>query len=106
MGRDWDLDEILWDSHGNLNVLGRLATDRPVVAKFYGAYNFTVGTQIGVSVYAGSGTPISTYVNTLNQIPVFVNGRGDMGRTPVCRTRIFWSLTSSALGGTRRFGSS
>src|SRR5439155_837388 len=25
VGRDWDLDEILWDSHGNLNVLGRLA---------------------------------------------------------------------------------
>jgi len=83
VGRDWDLDEILWDSNGNLNVLGRLATDRPVVAKFYGAYTFTFGTQIGVSEYAGSGTPISTYVNTLNQIPVFVNGRGDMGRTPV-----------------------
>jgi len=83
VGRDWDLDEILWDSHGNLNVLGRLATDRPVVAKFYGAYNFPFGTQIGVNQYIGSGTPISTYVNTLNQIPVFVNGRGDMGRTPV-----------------------
>jgi hypothetical protein len=83
VGRDWDLDEILWDSHGNLNVLGRLATDRPVVAKFYGAYSFPFGTQIGVFEYAGSGTPISTYVNTTNQIPVFVNGRGDMGRTPM-----------------------
>src|SRR5205823_4119183 len=29
------------------------------------------------------GTPLTTYVNTLNQIPVMVNGRGDMGRTPV-----------------------
>jgi hypothetical protein len=83
VGRDWDLDEIMWDSHGNLNVLGRLATDRPVVAKFYGAYNFPKGSQIGIFQYVGSGTPISTYVNTLNQIPVFVNGRGDMGRTPV-----------------------
>jgi hypothetical protein len=25
---------------------------------------------------------MSTIVNTTNQIPVFVNGRGDMGRTP------------------------
>ena len=33
-------------------------------------------------VYAGSGTPMSTVVNTTNTIPVLVNGRGDMGRTP------------------------
>ena len=82
-GRAWDLDELEWDSHGNLDVVGRLATDRPVVAKFYGSYKLPFGTQIGGFVYAGSGTPMSTYVNTTNQIPVFVNGRGDMGRTPV-----------------------
>jgi hypothetical protein len=83
VGRDWDVDEILWDSHGNLDVVGRLATDRPVVAKLYGAYNFKFGTQIGFFEYVGSGTPLSTYVITINQVPVFVNGRGDLGRTPV-----------------------
>src|SRR4029078_9618962 len=36
-GRAWDLDELEWDSHGNLDTIGRLATDRPVVAKFYGS---------------------------------------------------------------------
>jgi hypothetical protein len=82
-GRAWDLDELEYDSHGHLDVLGRLATDRPVVAKFYGAYNFPFGTQVGGFQYVGSGTPMSTVVNTINQIPVFVNGRGDMGRTPV-----------------------
>ena len=41
-----------------------------------------MGTQVGAFFYGGSGTPISTYVNTLNQTQVFVNGRGDMGRTP------------------------
>jgi hypothetical protein len=81
-GRAWDLDELEWDSHGNLDVVGRLATDRPVVAKFYGAYSLPFGTQIGGFVYAGSGTPMSTVVNTLNTIPVLVEGRGDMGRTP------------------------
>jgi outer membrane receptor protein involved in Fe transport len=81
-GRAWDLDELEWDSHGNLDVRGRLATDRPFVAKFYGAYRMPFGTQIGGFVYAGSGTPMSTVVNTTNTIPVLVNGRGDMGRTP------------------------
>ena len=73
----------MFDSHGNLDVLGRLATDRPVVAKFYGAYNIARNTQIGAFVYAGSGTPMTTYVNTVNQTEIFVDGRGDMGRTPL-----------------------
>ena len=81
-GRAWDLDELEWDSHGNLDVRGRLATDRPVVAKFYGSYMVPFGTQVGGFVYAGSGTPMSTVVNTTNTIPVLVEGRGDMGRTP------------------------
>src|SRR5262249_49880641 len=32
---------------------------------------------------AESGTPVSTYVSDVQNIPVFVNGRGDMGRTPI-----------------------
>ena len=73
----------MFDSHGNLDVLGRLATDRPLVVKFYGGYNIARNTQIGAFVYVGSGTPMTTYVNTVNQTEVFVEGRGDMGRTPV-----------------------
>ena len=80
--RAWDLDDWMFDSHGTLNVLGRLATDRPVVAKFYGAYNIARNTQIGAFIYAGSGTPMTTYVATRNQTEVMVEGRGDMGRTP------------------------
>lgn len=81
--RAWDLDEILFDSKGHLDVLGRLATDRPHVFKLYGGYDFKFGTEVGGFFYGGSGTPNSTYVATNNQIPVFVNGRGDMGRTPI-----------------------
>ena len=51
VNRAWDLDELLWDSHGNLDVLGRLATDRPHVVKLYGAYDFPFGTQIGAFFY-------------------------------------------------------
>jgi hypothetical protein len=82
VNRNWDLDDAMFDSHGTLDVRGRLATDRPVVAKFYGAYNVGRNTQIGAFVYAGSGTPMTTYVNTVNGTEIFVEGRGDMGRTP------------------------
>ncbi len=99
-GRAWDLDELEWDAHGHLDVRGRLATDRPVVAKFYGSYRLPFGTQVGGFVYAGSGTPMSTVVNTTNTIPVLVNGRGDLGRTPVLsRTDL---LVSHEIGGRGR----
>jgi len=101
-GRAWDLDELEWDSKGHLDPRGRLATDRPVVAKFYGSYRLPFGTQVGGFLYAGSGTPMSTVVNTLNTIPVLVNGRGDMGRTPfLTRTDLLVSHDLQ-LAGTRR----
>jgi hypothetical protein len=78
----WDVDELLWDAHGNLDVLGRLATDRPHVVKLYGSYQFPFGTQLGAFFYGGSGTPISTQVITQDSYAPFVNGRGDMGRSP------------------------
>ena len=79
--RAWDIDEIFWDSHGTLDVLGRLPTDRPHVVKLYGSYMAKFGTQFGVNFYGGSGTPLTTYVNTVNQTNAFVEGRGDLGRT-------------------------
>ena len=62
---------------------GRLATDRPHVLKMYGAYMTPFGTQIGLNQYVGSGTPLTTYVRTINATEVFVEGRGDHGRTPM-----------------------
>ena len=79
--RAWDLDELLWDSKGNLDVKGLLPTDRTHVVKLYGSYMFKSGTEIGGNFYGGSGTPLSTYAWTINGIPIFVNGRGDLGRT-------------------------
>ncbi len=63
--RAWDLDEVLFTSHGATasngtctpvqgaacvtdGVMGRLATDRPHVVKLYGAYTLPFGTQVGV----------------------------------------------------------
>jgi Carboxypeptidase regulatory-like domain/TonB dependent receptor len=100
--RAWDIDELLFDSRGNLDVRGRLATDRPHVVKLYGAYEFPFGTQVGAFFYGGSGTPITTYVNTINQTEVMVNGRGDMGRTPVLTLTNLLLAHDLDIGGVRR----
>ncbi len=45
------------------------AGSRPTVrmsSKLYGAYTFPFGTQVGAFFYGGSGTPISTYVNSID----------------------------------------
>jgi hypothetical protein len=78
----FDLDQVLWDANGNLNPTGRLATDRPHVVKLFGSYLTSFGTQIGLNFYAASGTPLTTSVNTNWFYDVFVEGRGDLGRTP------------------------
>jgi hypothetical protein len=80
--RAWDLDQMMFDSHGNL-VYGRLPTDRPHVVKVYGSYLFGFGTNVGLNFYGGSGTPISQVVQTTSNVPVFVEGRGNLGRTDV-----------------------
>ncbi|MFB3813910.1 MAG: carboxypeptidase regulatory-like domain-containing protein [Terriglobales bacterium] len=81
--RYFDLDEAYYDAHGNNGLYGRLPTDRPHVFKFYGAKTFKFGTEVGGFFRASSGTPVTTQVDSQNQIPIYVNGRGDMGRTPV-----------------------
>jgi hypothetical protein len=81
--RAWDVPEMMWDSHGHLNVLGNLATDRPHVFKAYGSYQFPMGTEIDMNFLLSSGTPVSTYLWDTNSAPVFPEGRGDLGRTPV-----------------------
>jgi hypothetical protein len=95
--RAWDLDQYLFDSHGQF-VTGRLATDRPHVFKAYGSYKFKWGTDVGGFYYAGSGTPISTVVNQAQRIPLFVEGRGSMGRTPIL------TQTDLLVGHELRFG--
>ena len=82
----WDLDEVLFDAAGHLDPQGNLATDRTHVFKWNGGYEFDFRgfgkTNLGAFFYLGSGTPLSTQVWTKNLLPVLVNGRGDMGRTP------------------------
>jgi hypothetical protein len=81
--RYFDLDEALFDAHGNVGLFGPLPTDRPHVFKLYGSKQFSFGTDIGVYFRVMSGTPVTTQVVTINDIPFYVEGRGNFGRTPV-----------------------
>jgi hypothetical protein len=83
--RDYDSDEVMFDSRGNF-LFGRLETDRPHVFKVYGSYKLKWGTEVGGRFYGGSGTPITTRVENLSQIPIMVNGRADAGRLPFLNT--------------------
>jgi hypothetical protein len=83
--RDYDADEVMFDSRGNF-LYGRLETDRPHVVKLYGSYRLKFGTELGARFYGGSGTPVTTRVENLSQIPIMVNGRADAGRTPFLNT--------------------
>jgi hypothetical protein len=61
---------------------GRLQSDRPVQFKLNGAYVMPWGTQMGVNFVAFSGLLNTTSV-TYKGVPVFVYGRGDIGRAPM-----------------------
>ncbi len=83
VSRAFDLFYGNFDSKGR-NVYGRLATDRPHTFKLFANYDvpWRAGeTLIAVDQIAYSGTPISSTVTFI--VPVFYNGRGDLGRTPV-----------------------
>ena len=52
--------------------------------KLYGAYDFPFGTQIGAFFYGGERhADLDLRDLDHERGSVFVNGRGDMGRTPV-----------------------
>jgi Carboxypeptidase regulatory-like domain/TonB-dependent Receptor Plug Domain len=99
--RDYDSDEVMFDSHANF-LMGRLETDRPHVVKLYGSYKLKWGTEVGARFYGGSGTPITTRVENLSQIPIMVNGRADAGRLPFLNTTDFLVSHEVKLGETKR----
>jgi hypothetical protein len=100
--RAWDLDEMMFDSHGNLGVDGRLPTDRPHVGKIYGSYLFKTGTNVGLNFYAGSGTPISKSVQSIYRYPILVEGRGSLGRTDALTQTDLLVSHELTLAGTKK----
>jgi hypothetical protein len=83
VSRAFDLSPGNFDGKGK-NVYGLLATDRPHQFNLFG--NYLLNTRAGATTFslaqhAFSGTPLSSEVTFI--VPVFYNGRGDLGRTPV-----------------------
>jgi hypothetical protein len=84
VNRFFDLPYIGFTAAGKTDN-GLLGTDRPHVFNAYGAYIFdwrdskTNSTEFGFYTTAQSGTPQSTMITFIT--PVFLNERGDMGRT-------------------------
>jgi hypothetical protein len=104
VNRYWDLDELLFDSRGNLDVVGRLPTDRPHVVKLYGSYSAPFGTQFGAFFYGASGTPQSTLVTSTHSADLLVYGRNDMGRSPMLtRTDLLVAHEVPVVGKELRF---
>jgi hypothetical protein len=103
--RAYDLDYYLYDSRGHYDVTGRLGSDRPHALKLYGSYTlpWKAGeTELGANFRINSGVPISTWAQDVQNIPLFVNGRGDLGRTPVfSNTDLLVSHTIAVTEGKR-----
>ena len=81
--RAFDLPYGNFDSKGN-NIYGPLGTDRPHSFTFFGNYDWKnkLGlTNFSLSQVAYSGTPLTSEATVT--VPVFYNGRGDLGRSDV-----------------------
>ena len=84
VNRSFDLPHIGFTAKGGSDY-GPLATDRPHVLNANGGYllDWKGGnqTEFGVIQTFQSGTPQTTVVSFI--VPMILNGRGDMGRTPM-----------------------
>lgn len=88
---------------------GRLATDRPHVFNFYGAYNFNWfgkakgnGTQFGMFTTFQSGTPVTSFYT--RYAAAILYGRGDLGRTPMFTNTDFNVQHKFNFGSGERYG--
>jgi hypothetical protein len=62
-------------------IYGLLPTDRPHYFKAQLTYSAPWGTSVGLNSELATGTPLQTQISW-KSLPVFVYGRGDLGRTP------------------------
>lgn len=104
VNRFFDLPYIGWTYQGKPDN-GLLATDRTHVVNSYGAYIFnwlgsrTNSTELSYFTTFQSGTPQTTLVSFhAGSTPIPLNGRGDMGRTPM------FTQTDFAVSHKYRFG--
>ena len=81
VSRYYDSLFLSFDQKGN-EAIGRLGTDRPIQFKLQGSYTLPFGTSLGLNFQAMSGLLQSSTVS-YQGVPIYFNGRGDLGRMPV-----------------------
>ncbi len=105
VNRNFDLPHIGFTAAGGSDY-GPLATDRPHVFNAYGGYvhdwSSTNSTEFSAFQTFQSGTPQSTLVSFI--VPIFLNGRGDLGRTPMFSQTDFSVTHKYRFGRDNRFG--
>ncbi len=106
VNRSFDLPHIGFAAAGGSDY-GPLATDRPHVFNAYGGYvldwkGSSNETEFSAFQTFQSGTPQSTLVSFI--VPIFLNGRGDMGRTPMFSQTDFSVSHRYKFGRDNRFG--
>ena len=83
-------------------VYGNLNTDRPHQFKFSGVYQFKTRTTVAGAFRAGSGIPISRFMNMISSLPVFYEGRVSDGRMPWVSVTDLNLIQEVPLGGRLR----
>jgi outer membrane receptor for ferrienterochelin and colicin len=97
VSRYYDSLFLSFDQKGN-QAIGRLNTDRPVQFKLQGSYTMPFGTSLGLNFFASSGLLQSSTV-TYQGVPIYYNGRGDLGRTPMLNQTDLLIAHQFKLGG-------
>jgi hypothetical protein len=85
----------------NKAVFGLLPTDRPHVVKLQATYDFNFGLSLGAFGIVESGYPQTSSI-TWQGYPVYANGRGDLGRSPVYKNLDLNVSQEIKLGGRKR----
>lgn len=105
VNRSFDLPHIGFTAAGESDY-GPLATDRPHVVNAYGGYIWKWAganeTEFSAFQTFQSGTPQSTLVSFI--VPIFLHGRGDLGRTPMFSQTDFSVAHRYRFGRDNRFG--
>jgi hypothetical protein len=106
VNRSFDLPHIGFSASGGSDY-GPLATDRPHVVNAYGGYvldwkGSSNSTEFSAFQTFQSGTPQSSTISFI--VPIFLNERGDMGRTPMFSQTDFSVAHKYRFGRDNRFG--
>jgi hypothetical protein len=102
VSRYYDSLFLSFDQTG-AEALGRLNTDRPVQFKLQGSYMMPWHTSVGLNFFASSGLLQSSTV-TYQGVPIYFNGRGDLGRTPMLSQIDLMLHHDFRMGGNRSIG--